>query len=165
MHASTSVATSMLAFVCVFSTLVVLLQVKTGEQLSAAASEKGCSAEMDLVFMHFVDGTNFANRNGAETGVYSSVVGQAEMLIAGAMGGKDNQASQKKHFCHPPMEGVLPLYEQMEKVISCREFEVDMDPAVFNGRSGKMLVHCRSYMVLDQPASNAAAGGGMSHGY
>ncbi len=138
-----------------------LLQVKTGEELSAAALAKGCTAKVDLVFMHFVDGTNFANRNGAETMAYSSVVGQSEMLIAGAMGGKDNEASQKQHFCHPPMEGVLSLYGQLEEFIRSREFEVEMDPAIFNGRTGKMLVHCRSYMVLDQPASNAAAGGGV----
>jgi hypothetical protein len=135
-------------------------QVKLGDDMSPEAVAAGCQAEISLPFMTFADGTNFANRCGAETMVYSCVVGQSDMVVLGAKSGKDSEASMRADFCSPPGGGVEPLFTQLENFIKAGEFEFEMDPKVFNGRTGKMRVVMRHSLVLDQPASLAIAGGG-----
>jgi hypothetical protein len=135
-------------------------QVKMGADMSVDATASGCEAELELSFMTFADGTNFANRCGAETMVYSSVVGQSDMVIIGAKAGKDNEGSMRADFCTSPGGGLNPLFAQLEAFILGGQFVIDMDPQVFNGRSGKLRVVMRNSIVLDQPASLAVAGGG-----
>jgi hypothetical protein len=142
------------------SIVSVSLQVKYGAAMSAEAIALGCVAEIELGFMTFADGTNYANRNGAETMVYTSVLGQSEMVILGAKAGKDGEASMRADFCTAPGGGVNPLFQQLEAFILGGSFEFEMDPEVFNGQSGKLRVVMRHSLVLDQPASLAVAGGG-----
>jgi hypothetical protein len=143
------------------STVLVSLQVRYGSEMSAEAVALGCDAEVILDGMIFADGTNYANRCGAETMVYASLLELSEMVILGAKAGKDGEASMRADFCSPPGGGVDPLFAQLEALIIGESFVFNMDPEVFNGRTGKMRVKMRTNsLVLDQPASLAVAGGG-----